>query len=879
MITKKLIFFQCLLLLLNTGLAQSYSQDRSLEGRTLVYGQDVHLNHPIQIDPDDPRPLNQILDESLKGTGITYRITRNHILLFAPSEDNKPKNISHTLYGYVIDQESKENLIGANVYVPIYLKGTSSNEFGYFSITLPEGESLIETSYIGYQKDSRILNLTKDTLITIPLRLNHSLGEVVIQSDRPDTGSHSSRLGAMTIPVQQIQNTPTLLGEADVIKSLQLLPGVQPTFSGQSNISVRGGDADQNLFLLDGMMLYNVEHTMGFESAFMPDAVKHVDFYRSSFPARYGGRLSSVTDVRTKDGDMQHYHGLFSIGLLSSHLSFEAPLVKDRTALIVSARRSYADWLINAMKNPLEISLDRLGLFFYDFNAKVNHKFGDKDRLYLSLYRGRDEIRARDRQTNEYQSYKSTDLTTIDLHWGNTLYNLRWNHLFSPNLFANLSVGYNRFQLSNFFELNNREYKSGDLYSEQLSNMRYKSGIDDMTANLDFDYHPHLGHHIQFGAQYTLHQFHPEVQSSQVKTFVSDNVSTDEFFKNNNQSISGYEFALYAEDDMNIGTRWQMNAGLRASVFTTQGKSFPALEPRISLCHMMDSDWRAKLSYSLMHQYVHKITSSQIASPSDLWGPVTKNMKPMTAHQWATGMSYDGLPGWEFDADAYLKEMYNVIDVIDGANFYGNSKAWETKVTSGRGRAYGIELSAQKTTGRITGMLNYTLAKTDRWFPNGLVNSGRKYPYRYDRRHVVHFFMRYQLSHNIDLNASWNFASGALVTVAKQQTAYIEPDGNMFEESYYSGRNNYRMEPTHQLDLGINFHHTTRHGERIWNISLMNAYHHLNQDMIFTSIKTEYEIKGYNPDGMPITERKEKRILKQFTVIPILPSFTYTYKF
>lgn len=873
----------CLLALYTLALPiMAQKQAEALRGRTLVYGQDVKLDHPLTIDSNDQRPLDEVLDNALQGTGITYRITRNHILLFTPKPESTKQEEeikTHTLYGYVIDQDSKESLIGANIYIPIHQCGANTNEFGHFSITLPEGEVLVETSYIGYKKDSRILDLTQDTLLTIPMKFDNALSEVIVDADRPETGISSSRLGASTIPVQQIVNTPSLLGEADVLKALQYQPGVQSALSGQVSMSVHGGDTDQNLFLLDGMLLYNVDHVMGFESAFMPDAVKHVDFFLGSFPARYGGRLASVTDVRTKDGDMQHYHGLFSIGLLSSHLSFEGPIVKDRTSFIFSARRSYADWMINAFKPMLDINLDHFGLYFTDVNAKVNHKISDRDRLYLSFYYGRDVISVDDKSTNEYELYKSTNRSLIDMHWGNTLYHARWNHIFSPKLFANLTVGYNRFTLLNLAQFEAHEYRSATLASKQMANMEFRSGIDDLSALMDFDYHPLPSHHIRFGAQYTLHQFRPEVQSSQFKLFELGLPATDETFRSNNEVLFGHESALYAEDDLTPGEHWQLNAGLRASLFSTQGKTYPALEPRLSVCHLFHKGWRAKASYSLMHQYVHKITSSQIASPSDLWVPITKSMKPMSAHQWGAGLSFDGLTGWEFGIDAYWKEMYNVMDVIDGANFYGNSKAWETKVTAGRGRSYGVELSASRTIGRTTGMFNYTLARSYRWFPNGLINSGNPYPYRYDRRHVAHLLLQHKLTDHIELNAAWNYASGALSTIAKQQMEYIEPDGSLFADNYYSRRNNHRMEPTHQLDLGINIHHPTKHGERIWNFTLMNTYCHLNQDMVYASLETEYKNEGLNPDGSPITVARERRVLKQITVIPILPSFTYTYKF
>lgn len=895
---KRLFICIVALLIINIyATAQNKSKtDGSLGGRTFVYGQDVRLARPLSIDPSDTRPLSQILDEQLKDTGITYQITKAHILLFAPQPETPKPEIKHyTIYGYVIDKDSKESLIGANVYVPIVMQGTGTNDYGHFSITLPEGDFLLETTYVGYGKDSRNIVLTKDTLITIELKINETLAEVVVESDRPETGVTSSRAGAITVPVQQIMRTPAILGEADVIKALHLQPGVQQGMAGQVSMSVRGGNIDQNLFLLDGMMLYNVDHVMGFESAFMPDAVKHVDFYRGSFSSRYGGRLSSVTDVRTKDGDMQQYHGTFSVGLLASHLSVEGPIKKDRTSFIVSARRTYADWLINAFKKPLDIDIDRLSIYFGDINAKINHKISDTDRLFLSFYWGRDVMAIRDNRKDEYEGYFSRNIAEQDLHWGNTLYHLRWNHIFSPKLFANVTVGYNQFNLNNTAESESTSFAGTTLIEKQKVNLGFTSGIDDLSSTIDFDYHPMPAHHIRFGAQYTLHEFKPEVQSSRLLSVTASTNTTNENFRGNNDVINAHESALYAEDDMNLGQNWQLNAGLRAVLFTTDGKSFPSLEPRLSLSRILPYGLRAKASYSMMHQYVHKLASSLIASPSDLWVPVTKNMRPMSANQFTLGLFSDYLPGWEFGIDTYWKEMNNVVDYIDGASFFGNTKGWESKISSGHGRAYGVELSAAKTTGKTTGMLNYTLGKSDRWFPDGAINSGRHFPYRFDRRHVVHFLIQHQLTKRIDINASWNFASGAMTSLAKQQSFYIEPKIESTEVDswtsthqatmkpiqldYYSSRNNYRLEPTHQLDLGINIHKQKKHGERIWNFSLMNAYRHLNQDMLYTTQKTEVKEIGTNPDGSPVYETTHRSILRKFTLIPILPSFTYTYKF
>lgn len=826
---NKLLLSTCMALaVMGSCLAQGKKTDAgSLGNRTFVYGQDVRLAHPIVIDPADKRPLCDILDQALDGTGITYRITKNHILLFAP----EPEEIT----------------------------------------------------------------------------LDRKLDEVTVETLRPDISPSRSLAGTVTIPVNQIMQTPSLMGEADVLKTLQLLPGVQTGLSGQVSMSVRGGNIDQNLYLLDGVLLYNVEHVLGFESAFMPDAVKHVNFYSGAFPSRYGGRLSSVVDVRTREGDMRHYHGTFSIGALSSHLSVEGPLWRDRTSFIVSARRSYADWMINAFYSIFNSDIEdmHLGLYFYDLNAKVNHRFSDRDRLFLSFYKGRDALGS-SQETGARQEYalgmvpgittsENKGSNTQDISSGNTLYHARWNHIFSPRLFSNLTLGYNQFRQRNEFSERARYWVNDQLMSDNYYKSSYRSGIDDLTASLDFDYTPHPHHHIKMGAQYTMHEFRPEMSQTVVRNFDEQQQEmTQQDLHKDAPSTFGHETALYFEDDLRLPHRWQVNAGLRLATFTTDGKTYPAIEPRISVSKQLDKGWRVKADYTLMHQYVHKLSTSPIAKPGDLWVSVTGNVKPMEAHQWAVGVSNDQLfSGWNFGMEAYWKEMNHVLEFHDGSMFTGNTRDWQQHVSEGRGRAYGLEFFVARTKGRTTGQFSYTLSKSDRWFPDGSINNGRHFPYRLDRRHVMHLSVQHQLTPHVDLNAVWSFASGAMATVAKQQTRYyvhVDTEGmpatigtplqfGKQDRDYYSSRNNYRLEPTHQLDLSVNIHHDTRRGERIWSFGLMNAYCHLNQDLLYTDVKNDTKQVGSNPDGSPIYEVSSRNVLKKVTLFPILPYVTYTYKF
>ena len=664
-------------------------------------------------------------------------------------------------------------------------------------------------------------------------------------------------------------------------------------------MSVRGGNLDQNLFLLDGIMLYNVHHVLGFESAFMPDAVKHVDFFRGSFPARYGGRLSSVADVRTKDGDMQHYHGLFTVGLLSSHIALEGPIIKDRTSFLISARRSYVDWLLKAaMKASGDADdLEKLSLYFYDINAKVNHKFSDTDRLYLSFYQGQDGLKvgARYGQNDEDFSYNTYGHISQDLHWGNTFGCVRWNHLFHPSLFSNLTVGYNSYRLLTEGKNSYRETKDKvEVMSNKFDN-KFTSGIDDLMALYDFDYHPAQQHHIKFGGGYTLHSFHPEVQTTHLKMVDEDN-NIDNHYTSGNKVTHGHEFALYAEDDMTLTDRWQLNGGCRAVLYAVDGKCYPGLEPRLSASYLLTRGLRAKAAYTLMHQYVLQLTTSQLNMPTDLWVSVTKEHVPMVSNQLSLGLSCDRWSGWELTLEGYYKKMEHVLEYVDGASFSGSSKGWQTKVTQGNGRCSGLELGVGRTLGRTTGTLSYTWSKSDRCFPNGAINNGKRYPYEYDRRHVFHFLVQQQITKHVDFNACWNYASGGYATLAKQTTSYIFPQSNSKplyysgrqniirqddrEADYYSSRNNYHMKPRHQLDLSLNVHHKTKHGERIWNFSVINAYVHRNQDIVWTEEKfVDVDVPDPLHPGETETEIQHYRTIVQATVIPILPSVSYTYKF
>lgn len=825
---------------------------------SFIYGEEIVFKHPVTLSLRKA-PLKLLLQKAFSGQEISFEITKHHIVLRKKKPESAKKHF--TLNGYVLDSISKETLIGANIYDWQNGLGTTTNPFGYFSITLPEGDTKIDFSYIGYAKQQLYINLCKDTLLTIQLHNDNQLAEVVILSDKPETGIQSSRMGASSIPLTHIKNTPTLMSEADVLKSIQLLPGVQSGMSGTSGLYVRGGGPDQNLYLLDGVPLYNVDHTLGLLSVFTPEAIKKVDLYKSSFPARFGGRLSSIVDVRTNDGNMQHYHGSFTIGLLTSHLQVEGPIWKDHTSFIISARRSYIDCILPLLM-PKE---ERGGYSLYDINAKLHHRLSEKNRFFLSFYKGKDHV---------YYKYKDEDKFKQTHDWGNMLLNARWNHVFTSRLFSNTTLAYNRY----VFDINQEETSSiqqsdGPAITNGSSDL-FHSGIKDLSISTDFDYHPMPAHSIKFGGKYIYHQYAPEVQTSKQYDNDPQAPQTNNSSGWHNTHIHAHDFSLYAEDDFSLNDQWKINAGLHLSIFNVQKQTYLSLQPRLSVSFQASKDITLKTSFSQMNQCTQLLSTASLAMPSDLWVPVTRHIRPMKSFQYSAGMYYTGIKHWEFSIEGYYKDMRNVLEYKDGEGFLGSSHNWEEKVEMGKGRSFGIELMAQKTAGRLTGWINYTLSKTDRQFAVGGINDGKRFPYQYDRRHALNLTLNYQLTRRIDFNMSWTYTSGCMTTLPKEKThtvlppvnvppSWITDNINQGDIDHYSSRNNYRLPASHQLNLGFNFHKKTKHGERIWNVSILNAYNAMNPDFVYISRESG--------TGKPI--------LKKMTLLPCIPSFSYTYKF
>lgn len=875
----------------NATLESFVKQLENATGFSFIYGEEVKLSRRITLDAKQ-QTISEILQQAFKNEPIKFEISGKHILLHKRPVPQKSVSRKFTISGYVTDGTSSETLIGANIFESRRSTGTATNPFGFYTLTLPEGETELSFSYLGYESRHSHFELTKDTLLNIRLNSNNQLAEVVVLSDKREAGIESTAMGAHEIPMAQIKNTPSILGEADLLKTIQLMPGVQAGMEGFAGMYVRGGGPDQNLVLLDGIPVYNADHLLGVFSIFTPEAVKNTTLFKSSFPARYGGRLSSIVDVRTNDGDMHRYHGTLSIGLLTDKLHLEGPIWKGRTSFSLSARAIPTVFFKNLIVDKDADYADKYNYYFYDINAKVNHKFSDRSRVFLGFYNGKDHYHFESSSTNTYinsPSNKNGNRNKSNLNWGNTIGYARWNYVFNNRLFSNTTVSYNRYRMSL-----NQDMEDTDIYQDKIYN-RYKyfsefvSGIRDWSLRMDFDYTPMPQHHIKFGAEYIHHTFLPGVSTSKMQDIEQGAIQEDTVYNtSSSREMRGQEVSLYAEDNFNLNSRLSVNAGVRASLFHTQGKSYFSVQPRLSARYDIGRGFSAKASYTRMAQYVHLLSSTPFSMPTDLWVPITKNIRPMHANQYSLGGYYTGLAGWEFSMEGYYKQMNNILEYQDGVTFFGTSTNWEEKVDMGEGRSMGLEVMAQKTLGKTTGWIAYTLSKTDHRFKDGSINQGKWFPYKYDRRHSISLSLNHKFSERIDVGASWIFNTGGCITVPERQTIIIKPDGSVEETGYISQRNNYRLPVNHRLNLGINFNKKTKHGMRTWNISIYNAYNAMNPNLVYSERKdnreyiyNDYFEGNYQGNGSrPIAAKTtEKTVIKKLTILPCIPSITYTYRF
>ena len=793
-----------------------------------------------------------------------------------------------TISGYMSDSDTGEELIGANIFEKNALVGNVSNTYGFYSLTLPAGEVNLEVSYIGFANQQLQFNLNKDTTINFDLSASLELETVVVQADKLYRIEEDVQMSKMNIPVEQLKKIPALLGENDVMKALQLLPGVQSGGEGQSGLYVRGGSPDQNLVLLDGVPVYNVSHVLGIFSVFNADAIKNVTLTKGGFPARYGGRLSSVLEINMKEGNMKEFKGEGSIGTLASKLTLEGPIIKDKMSFIVSGRRTYLDLLakpiINAANNADNNSSGSSGneniglkLFFYDLNAKLNYKINDKHRVYLSGYSGADVFGI----DYEYQSGFNNDSERFSggLDWGNLISSLRWNYKISNKLFANTTLNYSNYDIDipTSFESTFEDgiSGSGNTRTESVS-INYRSGIEDYSAKVDFDYIPTPNHYLRFGANVIRHKYTPGVVSFEAN-FEETNIDT----LIGNNVITSFESSVYIEDELTRG-KFKANIGLHASMFNVENTTYTSLQPRLGLSYLLPRDIALKASFSTMTQYINLLTSEALSLPTDLWVPSTARVKPQQSWQAALGVAKTFNDKYEFSIEAYYKELDNVISFKEGSSFaFGIEDDWQDKITQGSGQAYGAEFFLQKKTGKTTGWIGYTLSWNNRTFDE--INGGNTFPFRYDRRHDLSIVAIHDFNDRVSLSAAWIFGTGNAFTLPRfsypteQNTStFVNSNGELItgtstEEVQSLGqKNNFRMTNYHRLDLSLSLTKQKKRYLRTWVFGLYNSYFHSNPYFVIPRT-----IRSTDENGNSIS----KRVFSEVSILPIIPSISYQIKF
>lgn len=761
-----------------------------------------------------------------------------------------------TISGTVKEEGTGENLIGANIYDKVSQKGTVANQFGFYSYTTT-GDSLdLYFSFVGFQAKHIQFQAKKDTVINVTLLPDGALEEVVVSASDMDQIQEITRMSSVNVPIEQIKELPALMGEVDVFKVLQLLPGVQSGTEGGSGLYVRGGGPDQNLILLDGVPVYNASHLFGFFSVFNADAINNVELIKGGFPSRYGGRLSSVIDISMKEGNMQEFKGEGSIGLIASKVTFEGPIKKDKTSFILSARRTYLDILAQPIIKASTEGDENIGYYFYDLNGKVNHIINDKNRLYLSVYSGDDKA------YSKYKNFYVNDNERTDydeefgLKWGNFIAALRWNNVINSRLFSNYTFTYSRYNFDLFSNYEETITGLGTTETNVYSD-RYFSGIRDWAGRADFEFIPNPDHYFRFGTNVIFHKFSPGVYASKSSSGDNDlQLGADE--------LNSTEYSVYAEDDVNISSRLKANLGLHYSGFNTDNQNYNSLQPRISARYLLNESTSVKASYVTMAQFIHLLTNAGLGLPTDLWVPATDKIGPQKAMQVALG-GVKNFNSFEFSAEAYYKTMDGLIEYKDGATYLNLDEDWQDKVAVGEGVSYGLELLLQKKVGKISGWIGYTLSKTERRFDE--INFGEWFPYKYDRRHDVSIALTHDWKDNKDFSLVWVYGTGNAVSLPTQRYEGAEVDtrfGGSWRPDieYYESRNNFRNRAYHRLDLSFSWWKTKKWGERKWTLGIYNVYNRMNP--FFMDI-------GY--------DQQSNKKVKQYSLFPIIPSFSYGFKF
>ena len=798
-------------------------------------------------------------------SAVSFLIVVFYMNTFGQKNENKiSKENNYTISGYVKDGTNGESLIAANVYIlaeePI---GTSTNIYGFYSISLPEGKYTLVASYLGFKEWKKEIELTEDIRANISLEEDGmALDEVeIVAEDRNnDNNVEGTQMGTVDLTTEQIKSIPALFGEVDVLKAIQLLPGVQAAGEGNTGFYVRGGGGDQNMVLLDDALVYNTGHLFGFFSIFNADAVKNTTLIKGGMPAEYGGRLSSVVDISMKEGNLKRYEVEGGIGLISSRLTFQGPFKRDKASFLASYRRTYAFDIAQPFINKTDFAGTNYN--FYDLNLKANYIFNDKNRLYLSGYFGRDVF-----------IYNSKPRATeIRIPWGNATATLRWNHLFNDKMFMNTTFIFNNYKFA--FEANTEDF---------IFNV--SSGVRDFNLKFDVDYFINSKNKLKFGYHYTFHTYSPNTVKATLENENEEGEDTE--LETNLQDKHGHEMALYIQDEWEVSKRVKFNLGIRLGLYQHTGpfkeikpaglgladtiayrpleaiKTYINPEPRVNMRFKIDETSSIKAGVTLNNQYAHLVSASNSTLPTDVWVPSSSKVKPQRSLQYAVGYFKNFHENmFETSVEVYYKHLWNQIEFGETFTQEFNVELEEDFVF-GKGHSYGVELFFKKRLGKLNGWLGYTFSKTNRRFDD--LNEGKLYPAKFDRTHDVSLNLSYEINEVISLGATWVYATGNAFTIATE--AYVI--GNAVVPGY-GERNGIRLKPYHRLDLSMNIvprYVQKRKFKSSFNFSIYNVYNRKNVYFMYPNIEGS------------VSESNVEFQLIEVSIFPIIPSFTWNFKY
>lgn len=830
----------------NTPIISILSEIEKSSGYVILYPEEIKtdLNQKVTLSAVN-KPIEQVLHDLFTGTDFSYKIIGRQIAISGNKKLRKApvRKTSSTqvrIQGKVTDAQTGEPLSNVNVFVKELGRGASTNENGSFSISLGEGTYTLRVSYIGYLTSLQTINTRNGLTCNFLLHSDTELSEVLVTARKKDENVTRTNMGVDKLTISEIKRMPALMGEVDIIKAIQLLPGVQPTAEGGSGYSVRGGSADQNLVMLDNATVYNASHMFGFFSVFNNDVVDNVELYKGDLPIKYGGRLSSLLDVGLKDSYTDKIKGSGGLGLISSRLMLEGSL-GEKTNWMIGARRSYADLFLKLSSDE---SINKSIIYFYDLNAKMTHRISDRDKLSLNLYSGNDKFGAS---------------SVAEFSYGNRVGSLTWSHIYNEGLISKLSFNATNYHYMLQSELDN-------------ASIKWQAGITDLALRWDWNHTLNQNLTLSYGATTTYHHFNPGL--------IKQPDYPDFKIPNNNT----LEHSLYWSAEHKLNERLTVRYGLRLAIFQNMGSAtvykydnnyevsdstrygsgkiyhtYYRLEPRVGMVYKLSESSSIKANYARNTQFIQIANNSSSGSPLDLWFPASPNIKPQTADMVSAGYFKNfNNNAFEFSTEIYYKKMDHVIDFADHATLLLNDKL-EGEVRTGTGKAYGIELMLKKNTGKLTGFINYTLSRSERTIPE--INEGKTYLSPFDKTHSINISTSYELSKKWSISAAWVYATG---NPTSYPTGRFEIGGEYFP--IYSGRNEYRKKDYHRLDLSVNYVPTHKPGKKWsgeWNFSLYNAYGQKNPWIITYDQNT--------PSGIPNA--------KMTYLFGVVPSITYNFKF